>query len=280
MSARARARSAVVALAALVLVLLAAVPALAAPGSAYLRLAHLSPDTPDVDVTLTSAGDPTWSATVPGVGYGAVSDYRLLPAGSYTVAMRPAGAPADSTPVISTVLDARPGAAYTVAGTGHYTALGLEVLDDELSMPPAGTARLRVVNGAATAPTVDIAVEGGPPIATGVAFASATDYRTVPVGRWSVTATAPGASPTTLPVDVATNATYTVLLLDRDGGFVTELHQDAAGAGTVPVGGVDTGMGGTADPAPAGWGFVAVVGGVVGLAVLLLVTTRRGRDRR
>jgi hypothetical protein len=269
-----------VALAALVLTLLGAVPALAAPAPTYLRLAHLSPDTPDVDITLTSVGDPTWSATVPGVGYGTVSDYRSVPSGSYTVAMRPAGAPPDSAPVISTVLDARPGAAYTVAGTGHYTALGLQVLDDELSMPPAGSARLRVVNGAATAPQVDIAVEGGGPIAQGVAFATATDYRTVPVGRWSVTVTAPGGAPSTLPVDVATNATYTVLLLDRNGGYVAELHQDAAGAGTVPVGGVDTGMGGTADPAPIDWGFVAVVCGVVGGAILLVVVPRRRRSRR
>jgi hypothetical protein len=281
-SARTRPVAAALAvLAALALPLVGALPASAAPAQTYLRLAHLSPDTPNVDVTLTSANDPSWSATVTGVGYGAVSDYRSLPAGSYTVAMRPAGAPADSPPVISTVLDAAPGAAYTVAGTGHYTALGLEVLDDELTMPPAGSARLRVVNGAATAPRVDLAVQDGPQIAQGVAFAGATDYKTVPIGRWNVVVSGAGAAPVTLPVDVATNATYTVVLLDRGGSYVAELHKDATGAGTVPVGGVDTGMGGTADAAPAPWGTVALVLGVLGAATLLVVAVpARRRDRR
>jgi hypothetical protein len=274
------AAAALAVMAALALSVAGALPALGAGAPSYLRLAHLSPDTPTVDVYLTSVGDPGWSATVPGVGYGAVSDYRSVPAGSYTVAMRPAGAPVDTPPVISTVLDARPGDAYTVAGTGHYTELGLEVLDDELAIPPAGSARLRVVNGAATAPTVDLAVRGGPRIAEGVAFATATGYRTVPVGRWEVVVSGAGAAPVTLPVDVSTNATYTVVLLDRGGSYVAELHQDATGAGTVPVGGVDTGLGGTAAPATEPWGIVAVVVGVFGTAVLVVTVPGLRRRRR
>jgi len=39
-------------------------------GPAYLRLAHLSPDTPSVDVYVDSAADPSRSFVVPGVGYG------------------------------------------------------------------------------------------------------------------------------------------------------------------------------------------------------------------
>ena len=74
----------------LVLVLLgAAVAGLALPGAAaaapadegsYLRLAHLSPDTPSVDVHLASVGDPSVSFVVPGVGYGTPSGWLLLPA--------------------------------------------------------------------------------------------------------------------------------------------------------------------------------------------------------
>ena len=61
--------------AALGLVLAAAAPAMAAD-QAYLRLAHLSPDTPKVDVYVASVADPGNSIVVPGVGYGAVSPYR------------------------------------------------------------------------------------------------------------------------------------------------------------------------------------------------------------
>ena len=79
------------------------------PGDSYLRLAHLSPDTPKVDVYVASVSDPAQSFVVPGVGYGAVSAYQPLPSGSYVISMRGAGAPADSPAVISTSVDARPG---------------------------------------------------------------------------------------------------------------------------------------------------------------------------
>ena len=93
-------------------VALAAPPADASP--AYLRLAHLSPDTPKVDVYVNSAGDPSRSFVVPGVGYGAVSQYQPLPPDSYVISMRPAGADASSPPVISATVYAAPGRASTV----------------------------------------------------------------------------------------------------------------------------------------------------------------------
>ena len=78
--------------AALGLVLAAAAPAMAAD-QAYLRLAHLSPDSAKVDVYVASVADPGNSIVVPGVGYGAVSSYRPVAPGSYVVSMRAAGAP-------------------------------------------------------------------------------------------------------------------------------------------------------------------------------------------
>lgn len=229
----------------------------AAPaGPSYLRLAHLSPDTPTVDVYLASVGDASRQFTAPGVGYGTVSDYRALPADTYTVSMRAAGAPPDSPPVIATTLTTDPGAAYTVAGTGLYEALGLTVLTDELSMPPAGQARIRVINAAATAPQVDLAISGGPVIATGVGFAETTGYRSVPVGDWTVEVATPGAGkPSRLPVRIDSNAVYTVLLLDEGGRFAAELKVDSVGSGSVPLGAVDTGQGGTATP----WGVAELL---------------------
>ncbi|WP_219416989.1 DUF4397 domain-containing protein [Pseudonocardia nigra] len=229
----------------------AAAAATAQGGPSFLRLAHLSPDTPNVDVYLTAVDDPARSFTLEGVGYGAVSDYRSLPAGTYTVAMRSAGAPADAPPVIATTLTTEPGEAYTVAGTGLYDELGLTVLVDDLTMPEPGQARLRVINAAATAPQVDLAVAGGPVIAEGVGFAESSGYRTVPIGSWTVNVSTPGGgAPTSLPVDVAANAVYTVLLLDTGGRLTAQLHLDSAGAPAVPLGGIHTGFGGTA----GGWG--------------------------
>jgi Domain of unknown function (DUF4397) len=253
----------------LVLIGLLASPAVAgatAPAGgtpAYLRLAHLSPDTPKVDVYVDSAADPSQSFSVPGVGYGTVSDYRPMPPGDYVISMRPAGAPATTPPVISTTVSAKPGAAYTVAGTGRSADLGLSVLSDKLDMPPAGKASVRVINAALSVPTADVGPVNGPAWAQGVAFGTETDYRDCPLGNWNLKVSSGGTS-TTLPLVLKENSTYTVLLVDKGNGLEPEVKQDSRGSGTVPVGGVDTGMGGAANAvlAPAVVA-VALIGGVV-----------------
>ena len=52
-----------------------------APGYAIVRGAHFSPDTPGVDVYLTSLAGGTSTLWLSGVGYGDVSPYNRLPAG-------------------------------------------------------------------------------------------------------------------------------------------------------------------------------------------------------
>src|SRR5262245_28782637 len=88
---------AVAALAGLGMSLMASSPAAgAATGSSvgYVRLAHLSPDTPAVDVYLAKIGDSSFAPQVfPHVGYGVMSSYLPLPTGTYAVSMRQQGAP-------------------------------------------------------------------------------------------------------------------------------------------------------------------------------------------
>jgi hypothetical protein len=227
---------------------LLAVPGLAfaQPGEAYLRLAHLSPDTPKVDVYVASVADPARSFVVPGVGYGAVSPYRSLPAGPYVVSMRGAGAPADSPAVISTSIDARPGSAYTVAGTGLSAQLGLSVLDDKLQTPAAGKASVRVINGAVSAPAVDVGPANAPAWAGSVEFGTDTAYVDVPLGTWNLQVSAPGRPTVTLPCELDANSVYSVLLVDRNGTLEAELLTDSAGSAVVPAGGIDAGYGGMA----------------------------------
>ncbi len=85
-----------------------------------------------------------------------MSQYQPLPPDSYVISMRPAGADAASPPVISATVDARSGAAYTVAGTGKSANLGLSVLNDKLDIPPAGKAGVRVINAALSVPSADV----------------------------------------------------------------------------------------------------------------------------
>ena len=82
----------------------------------WIRLAHLSPNTPAVDVYLYSFGNPKAEIVLHHVSYGTVSPFEQVAAGDYTVAMRSSGAPPGSKPVLSTAVDITAGHAYTVAG--------------------------------------------------------------------------------------------------------------------------------------------------------------------
>jgi Domain of unknown function (DUF4397) len=264
-------------------------PSASAAGDGRLRLAHLSPDTPAVDVYVASVSDPSADVRLPGVGYGTVSDYRTVPTGVYTVSMRKAGADPATPPVLSTTVEVGDGVAQTVAGVGHFADLGLRVLQDDLTTPPAGQARVRVVAAAAQAGTVDVSVAGGPTVATGLPFAATSGYVDVPAGRTSLQVAPAGAAATSLPVTVAPGAVYSVLVLDRPGGGLTVRPVlDAAGPAMVPSGSVAAGEGGTAGTTPGGspggtvvGTVVLAAGGVAGLAAAgLLVTFLPGVGRR
>jgi hypothetical protein len=231
-------------------ILLTAGPAPAAQPS-YVRLAHFSPDTPNVDVYLTSYSKPGWQMLVRGVGYGALSAYQRLDPGLYTIAMRKAGAAASTPAVIAVSVRAASGKAYTVAGTGPYSNLGLTVLRDDLSLPPRNEVRVRVLQASAKAKTVDVKVANGPMIASNVNFAMSTGYSTVPAGTWNLMVTSAGQPnlDVTMPITLKAGDVYSVLVLDDEsGGLKVETRTDAASGAVMPTGGVETGAGGTAPP--------------------------------
>src|SRR5215472_17508687 len=107
-----------------------AAPASASTGSGWLRLAHLSPNTPAVDVYLYSFHNPKAMVVLHHVAYGTISGFESVPSGEYTVAMRTVGAKPSSPPVLSTNVDIRPGGAYTVAGMGPAKGLRLQIIKD------------------------------------------------------------------------------------------------------------------------------------------------------
>lgn len=242
-----------------------------------LRLAHLSPDTPAVDLYVDPVPDPgdgTALLTVPGIGYGTVSGYQDVPEGVYTVSMRQAGADPATPPVLSTTVQIGPDSARTVAGVGRFADLGLEELEDDLTVPPPGRARVRVVSAAATAPVLDASTDGTG-LATDLGFAEAGDYTSVPGGAGRLQVTVHGEQ-TEVPLELAPGSVYSLFVLDRpEGGLTVRTVLDAAGSGVVPTGGVETGAGGTA-PAEL---EPSVVGGAVGLTVLTGLLARWSRRR-
>ncbi|PRY51668.1 uncharacterized protein DUF4397 [Geodermatophilus tzadiensis] len=251
-------------------------PAAHAAEGGLLRLAHLSPDTPAVDVYVDPVADPAAGRIVPGVGYGTVSDYQDVPPGEYAVSVRAAGADPATPPVLSTTVQVEADSARTVAGVGSFADLGLEVLEDDRTPPADGSARLRVVAAAAGAPTLDVDVPGGPALADGLAFPDTTGYVDVPAGATALTVTPAGGQATELPVQVAAGLVHSVLVLDRPGGgLAVRTVLDAAGPGVVPSGGVEAGAGGTADDSAP----LPVVGAAVAAGAGLVLLAARSRAR-
>jgi hypothetical protein len=262
----------------LALVACFATPARAA-GDGYVRLAHLSPDTPAVDVYLRSATDAVKPQTFKGVAYGAMSAYLRLPAGSYQVAMRKAGAAASTKPVLTTDVDVTTGGAYTVAGVGRFADLGLRVLKDDLQLPDPGRSKVRIIQASVKAPVLDVAGQTGTKIADQVAFATTTDYREVKPGKWSVQVIPTGGGKVSvLPCTLGAGSVYSLIVLDdKSGGLKPELHVDAERQGAVPLGGVATGDGGSQTSSPVRAALLLAALAAILSGGLVIVLRRRLR---
>jgi hypothetical protein len=243
-----------------------AVPASASSqGVGWVRLAHLSPDTPAVDVYLYSFGDSSAELVLHHVSYGTVSPYETLAAGDYTVAMRAAGAAPATKPALSTTVTVAADHSYTVAGLGPESGLRLAVLSDQLT-PPAGKALVRVIQASLQEHAVTVSY-GGSALASSLKFGSVTAYKTVNPG--TVTVRVGGSTETaSSTVTVAPGTVHTLVVLDGAKGLATDDLVDAAGSAVLPAGGAATGFGGTAPrvPSPLPWLILAAAGVLVAVA--------------
>jgi hypothetical protein len=235
-------------------------------GNGWIRLTHLSPNTPPVDVYLYSFGNAKAMLVLKHVSYGTVSPYEKVASGEYTVAMRGAGAKPGSSPVLSTTVTITPGGAYTVAGLGPAKALRLQVLRDRLTTPK-GQSLVRVIQ--ASLRDHKVTVTAGPQVlARQLAFGNVTNYVTARPGTWQVHVSG-AAGTATKPVTLAAGTIHTLVVLDGTGGLVIDNLEDAAGSGIAPHGGAATGLGGTAPvpaPSPAPWAAAIVAGALCAAA--------------
>ncbi len=193
----------------------------ATDGSARIRVVHASPDAPAVDIYANGA------LLVPGLSYQEATAYVEVPAGTYDVDIRAAGAAPSSAPVFSV-----PG--LTLTSNTDFTALAagflgssdpadtfrvLALVDDFGTVSP-DTYNVRVVHASADAPTVDVDVnnDGSSEIPA--------------LARFADTGTAPVALPaeTSLQVGIAGGAlAFTVPALPA-GAAVTVVATGRLGA--------------------------------------------------
>ena len=241
-----------------------------APASAptgWVRLGHLSPKTPPVDIYLAPFGQPE-KVAFRKAGYGNVTPYSALPQGAYTVSMRPADAPATSTPALSANVEVKQGTAYTalVFENGENGTIKPTLLTDDLEAPPSGSGKVRVVEAATGKAPVEVSAVGGPTLATGLNYGDSSQYNSVPEGRYNLSIKE-GANATQANIDVRSGSVNTILVIDSPSGLKVTPLKDSTGstAAQSPTGGIATGGGGTAPE-----------GGVPALVPALLVGALAG----
>jgi hypothetical protein len=252
-----------------------ATAASAATGTGYLRLAHLSPNTPAVDVYLYSFGDPSAMVVLHHVAYGDVSPYQAVASGEYTVAMRAAGAAASTKPVLSTTIEVVSGDAYTVAGMGPFKGIRLQVIKDRLRTP-ADKSLVRVIQASMRQDTVTVTA-GSKTLGSNLTFTTVTHYKAVSPGPLTVSATGPtehGSGSFTLEPDTI----YTFVVLDASGQLKITGLVDSSGSKAIPAGAAATGFGGVA-PRPGDallpWAGAAAAGLLIAVGGVIQIRRRR-----
>lgn len=192
-----------------------------AAGFVRVRVGHVAPDVPAVDVYVTSPGAALEdsSPTLGNVPFKAVSDALSVAAGDYRIRITATG---DATPVFDS---------GTVSLAAGADLVLLAVAEDEGHSPvslltltrgtPAfflirdNTARVRVLHASPDAPAVDVLVDDAEVLAD-VAYPTASGYLAVPAGARNLKVNAANSAATVIDVTptLDAGASYSVLAVN------------------------------------------------------------------
>jgi hypothetical protein len=243
-----------------------------------VRVAHLSPDAPAVDVYVDG------NRALSNVPFKAISNYLDVPAGSRRFEVRPAGAAATSAPVINATATVEAGKAYTVGAVGLLANIRANVWADDLSAAPSGQSKVRVYHASPDAPAVDVAPKGAAPVVSNLAFPNASGYLNLPAGTYDLEVRAAGTTTVALALNgtaIPANKVVSVFAADRlanIGVVLSVVDPIAQGGGTTPVAPPASGFGGLSDGEAFNFGLIAVLAlAVLGAVAGGLTLARRNR---
>lgn len=151
---------------------------------AFLRVAHVSPDAPPVDVYVDG------ERVLADASFGEASDYLTLPAGEHAVRIAPAGE--NDGVIFEGNFTLEPRAAMTLFAAGEVGENATEsfvpvLFEDDAIQPADDEAAVSVAHMSPDAPAVDVTADGGSVVlAENVSFGEASQYATVPAGDLAV----------------------------------------------------------------------------------------------
>jgi len=145
---------------------------------------------------------------------------------------------------------------------------------DDLAPPPAGQAKVRLIQASTSAGEVDVSAGGGWVLAEAAAFGSTTQYAAIAAGPLTIEVTSADGARVPSEVNFEPGTVNTVVVVESTGTQPFEVKSvvDATGvdASAAPVGGIATGVGGTANAADNRGGLGAPI--LTGLALSLAAT--------
>lgn len=154
-----------------------------------VRVAHLSPDTPAVDVYVDGA------VAVAGLEFNNITGWIELPAGSYSIAVSPAGTSINDAAIGPATLRFGSGSWTTVAATGSLSAgtLGPAIISEDIGALKSGETFVTVFHSIEDAPAVDVILPDGTAVISSLAFGESASL-TLPQGVYDLRVVPAGAT--------------------------------------------------------------------------------------
>ncbi len=176
--------------------------------AADVRVAHLSPDAPAVDVLVNG------QAAFTSLPFSEFTDYVNLPAGEYQIEVVAAGTKGPA--VIDAVVDLPGSGDFTIAAIDTLSDISAAIYSDDNVRVP-GTSRVRFVHASPGTPAVDIAIADGPVLFGNVEFGASAGYLDVVPGTYDLEARVAGTDTVALSLPGVTFQGGTVVTVWASG---------------------------------------------------------------
>ncbi|MBK7905363.1 MAG: DUF4397 domain-containing protein [Gemmatimonadetes bacterium] len=186
--------------------------------SSHLRVVQAVANAPIMELVVDS------TPYLSGIGFRSSSGFLEVEAGTRRVRLFPNGS---ATPLLDHTFPIEFPRAYTLFSTGVVGAVEAVVVPDTAAIPGPGEIKLRVIQAAPSAGTVDVyitdpsvPIDSATPILEDVVFRGNTDYFTLPVGRYRIRLTTANTRTVVLDMNqlISERAMRTVVATDAAGG--------------------------------------------------------------
>jgi len=155
----------------------------------HVRVAHLSPDTPAVDVYVDGA------KVIENLTFNSITGWIELSADSYSVAVAPTGTSVADAAIGPATLGFGGGEWTTVAATGSLSAgtLGPAIIKEDIGALAPTDTFVTVFHGIEDAPAVDVILPDGTVVVSNLAFGQSASL-TIPEGGYDLQVVPTGAT--------------------------------------------------------------------------------------